>query len=148
MKLKPTKKTRTAILSILSATIASTAILTPQTSFAQEHWMQKIGHRWDVKEDDGWKGVWSRRTYPTVNSNIYDATWTNPNYPTITAELRITLSVRNEITVIRKDISGGPAGNRCTYRGRLSSNGYNASGTVTCSYNPSRTASWSAVIRR
>lgn len=141
-------RAQTMVLSKLSVALVATAALVPQTSSAQEHWMQKIGHRWDIKEEDGWTGVWSRRTYRTATSNIYDATWTNPNHPTITAELRITLSPSTQVRVIRRDIAGGPAGNRCDYRGRLSADGYSASGTVTCSYNPFRTTNWSAVIRK
>ena len=128
----------------MAAAITATGIVVP-AAMAQEHWMEKIGHRWDVQEN-GWTGVWSRRTYRTTRSNIYDAVWTHPNHRNITAELRITLSVRNEVTILRKDTSGTP--NSCTYRGYLSSNGVDAWGTHTCTITGATVHRWTAKVRR
>lgn len=117
-------------LALIAATMAVSFASAP-VALAEEHWMQKIGHRWDV-QDNGWKGVWSRRTYPTANSNIYDATFTHPIHPTFTAEMIITLSVRNEIHIRRTDKTGKQLGKSCTYKGYLHGNGYTASGTSSC----------------
>ncbi|MEP2990292.1 MAG: hypothetical protein ABJN65_15020 [Parasphingorhabdus sp.] len=132
-------------LALVAATITGNFVATP-TAFAKEHWMKEIGHRWDV-QDNGWKGVWSRRTYPTATSNIYDATFTHPIHPTFTAEMIITLSVRNEIHIRRTDKTGTQVGKSCTYKGYLHGDGYTANGTSSCAWSAGPHP-WRATIRK
>ena len=137
---------KTALGLALVATIMIGGFASAPVAFAEEHWMQKIGHRWDV-QDNGWTGVWSRRTSRTANSNIYDATFTHPIHPTFTSEMIITLSVRNEIHIRRTDKTGTQVGKSCTYKGYLHGNGYTANGTSSCAWSagPHR---WQATIRK
>jgi hypothetical protein len=141
-----TKFSRVFIGLALAGAVITTGFTVTSVAQAQEHWMQKIGHRWDV-QDNGWTGVWSRRTYPTANSNIYDATWTHPVHPTFTAEMIITLSVRNKIHIRRTDKTGTQVGKTCTYKGYLHSDGLHASGTSSCAWSAGPHP-WSAIIRK
>lgn len=107
-----------------------------------ETMIDKIGHRWDESEL-GWKGVWTRRDITGARSNIFDAYWTKPGLPSHTAELRISVSVRNEVIIMRYDKTGVQAGGSCRYTGWLQ--GTYASGTVSCSWSPGP-HQWSARI--
>lgn len=140
------KRRKMALDMTLAAAIVVANFAAAPIASAQEHWMQKIGHRWDV-QDNGWTGVWSRRTYPTTRSNIYDATFTHPVHPTFTAEMVITLSVRNEIHIRRTDKTGTQVGKSCTYRGYLHGNGITASGTSSCAWSAGPHP-WRATIRK
>ena len=135
---------RSKFMALALATAVTGGGLVTPAAFAQQHWMERLGSRWDTQEN-GWTGVWSRRTYTTTKSNIFDATWTHPVHATFTSEMRITISVRNEVTVIRTDNT--PGNNRCIYKGRINANSTYAWGTHTCGITGSRVHQWSAQIR-
>ncbi|KKI91025.1 hypothetical protein WQ54_17170 [Bacillus sp. SA1-12] len=91
-----------------------------------------LGTRWD-EEEDGWRGVWTRRG----NSNVFDARWTRPGATPVTAVLRMQLQ-DNNVRIERRNSSDG---NDCDYTGRIE--GRRATGTYSCDQGG---GTWSATI--
>lgn len=94
----------------------------------------RLGRIWHVQEG-GWNGVWTRRG----NSNVFDARWTMPGAPEVTAVLTINI-FGNNVQVLRRNSSDG---NNCEYTGTLSGDGRTVTGTYRCTQGG---GSWSATI--
>ena len=92
-----------------------------------------LGVRWD-EEEQGWKGVWTRRG----NTNTFDGTWTRAGSSPVVAEL--TIEIRgNQVSITRQ-------GGACNYTGTLAADGLSVQGTYGCVTAPGPFP-WRAVIR-
>ena len=104
----------------------------------------RLGRTWDEQEgvcpgDQGtpWTGNWVRRG----TSNVFDATWTHPEWGTATAVITVTVQGPS-VGVVRTQSTDG---NDCAYTGTLGPDG-NVSGTYTCGETQTQRC-WSAVIQ-
>lgn len=93
-----------------------------------------LGRVW-YEQEGGWNGVWRRRG----NTNIFDARWTMPGAPDITAVLTINI-FGNNVQVLRRNSSDG---NNCDYTGTIAGDGRTVTGTYTCTQGG---GSWRATI--
>ncbi|MBG9793743.1 hypothetical protein ABD76_15015 [Paenibacillus dendritiformis] len=93
-----------------------------------------LGRVW-YEQEGGWNGVWRRRG----DTNIFDARWTMPGAPDITAVLTINL-FGNNVQVLRRNSSDG---NDCAYTGTIAGDGRTVTGTYTCTQGG---GSWRATI--
>ncbi|XID92300.1 hypothetical protein ACF3MZ_28170 [Paenibacillaceae bacterium WGS1546] len=97
---------------------------------------QALGVEWHEQEGP-WSGVWRRRG----SSNIFDARWTMPGAPAVTAVLAIYI-FGNFVYVQRRNSSDG---NDCDYTGTLSADGRTVSGNFRCIRGG---GTWTATIIR
>jgi heat shock protein HslJ len=95
-----------------------------------------LGNEW-IEQEGPWHGVWTRRG----NSNIFDARWTMPGAPAVTAILRIYV-YGNFVYVQRRNSSDG---NDCDYTGYIAQDGRTVSGSYRCNRGG---GSWTATIIR
>ncbi|MDP6704883.1 MAG: hypothetical protein QF893_00950 [Alphaproteobacteria bacterium] len=129
----------TALAVIVIVSIAGTA-------YAQSG-IARLGHRWDVEHSNGWKGIWTRRDIRGAISNQYDAVWFHPVHGEFRSDIRIHISVRDELIIQRKDITGLQAGKTCRYTGRLNFAARTARGTSTCVFAPGNHPWWAKIWR-
>lgn len=128
---------------LVMAALAAIVIASSAWMAAAQSGIARLGHRWDVTHTNGWKGIWTRRDIRGAISNQYDAVWYHPVHGEFRSDMRIHISVRDELIITRKDITGPQAGKTCRYTGRLYFAARTASGTSTCVFAPG-THPWSA----
>jgi hypothetical protein len=127
LKIKPTgysillhREENSTVTIVINTTKGSVSETIPAPNITSN---DDLGTKWIERESD-WNGVWIRRG----NSNIFDATWSNRNYPDVTAVLTINRA-GNKISIARRKSSDG---NDCDYVGTIADDKVTVSGTYKC----------------